>query len=143
MSHANQSMQNSTITATDAAKFTVYMVLEKVDSWTGVVSYKLETIQSAALKKAKGDSLYRYSVTMMVPGGMNYFVSMQSTNAKKGGCAYYNVEINQKKSSFDVDYPYGVRDQLEAGDADALPVTELNSLAQDKLSDGNGLLASL
>ena len=117
-----------TITATDAAKFTVYMVLEKVDSWTGVVSYKLETIQSASLKKAKGDSLYRYSVTMMVPGGMSYFVSMQSTNAKKGGCAYYNVEINQKKSLFQDSYYDDLGNPSEEGTADLLTMQDnLNS----------------
>lgn len=124
----SDAMLKITITATDAVKFTAYDILQNVDSWTGIVSYTLETIQSSTLKKAKGDSLYRYSVTMMVPGNISFFVSMQSTNAAKGGCAYYNVEINQ--SSFE-DYYYGALScPPEEDNADALTRTDVLSFGQ-------------
>ncbi len=124
---------NVTITATDAIKFTIYIVRENVDSWSGIVSYKPETLQSAKLKKAKGDSLYRHSVTLMVPGDISYFVAIQSTNAAKGGCAYYNVEINQKQSAFNYYYYDSLNDPVEAHNSDALSMPETNCLIQDVL----------
>ena len=123
-----------TITATDAAKFAIYSVTENVDR-KGVVSYSLKTILSASLKKAKGDTLYRYSVTMRAPED-TYYVSMQSTNAAKGGCAYYNIEINQKKSSFDDYYAGALQAPDESDAADTLTMPETGGVAQNELFAG-------
>ncbi len=68
----------------------------------------------------------------MVPGDISYFVAIQSTNAAKGGCAYYNVEINQKQSAFNYYYD-SLNDPVEAHNSDALSMPETNCLIQDVL----------
>ena len=69
----------------------------------------------------------------MVPGDISYFVAIQSTNAAKGGCAYYNIEINQKQSVFDYYYYDSLSDPIEAHNSDALSMPETDSLAQNEL----------
>ena len=73
-----------TVTATDAAKFAIYVIEND----------KLKTVLSGTLKKGK-KGIYSFSKKNMSVGAAgDYYVSMTSTNAKKGGWAYYNVAID-------------------------------------------------
>ena len=73
------------ISATDPVKFSVYRLRENYK--TG--GYELTAVSSGSLQKAGTMT----TKALMLEAG-EYFVSMQSTTAKKGGAAYYNVEVN-------------------------------------------------
>ena len=78
------------ITSTDAAKFIIY-------TFDGVS--KLKAVQTTTLKKAKGATVFSADTKALALAEGEYFISVQSTNAKKGGAAYYNVSVNQNLSS--------------------------------------------
>ena len=74
-----------TVEATDAAKFTVCQIVNNGGK------YSLKSVQSKALKKQK-DGTYKATLSnVSLKSGNDYCVCMTSTNAKKGGNAYYNV----------------------------------------------------
>ena len=75
--------------STDAAKFVIASLVQKTDK-KGNVTFSTKSIQSTSLKK---DARGIKSKQILVEAG-EYFISMQSTNAKKGGCASYKVELN-------------------------------------------------
>jgi len=87
--------------ATDASKFTVWR-------WDDSKN-KLVSLQATALKLSnsssyiKKPSIYRdYYVetkTLLLDSG-DYFISMESTNAAKGGNAYYSVYISEDSTIF-------------------------------------------
>ncbi len=80
------------LTATDAAKFTIYKLVEGTGKKAN--TFTLKSLQSTTLKKVKGTDIYSAGTKVLVLNEGEYFISMQSTNAKKGGSAYYNVELN-------------------------------------------------
>lgn len=73
-----------TIEANDAAKFTIYKLVGNTDG-----KYALKALQSKALRKT-GD-VYTATVKGNLQKDDVLYVCMTSTNAKKGGNAYYNV----------------------------------------------------
>ena len=86
------------IEATDAAKFSIYSLTPGKTEGT----YTLKTLQTTALKKTVKDGVTRYTTTTKSllfdksgTNGREYYISVQSTNAKKGGSAYYNVALNE------------------------------------------------
>lgn len=109
--------------STDAAKFVIYSLTEKKGG-----KYTMKALQTTKLKKATKDA-EEYTAetkTLSLEAG-DYFISMESTNAKKGGSAYYNVTLNTDACV----WPAG--DNLESCITDGLN-------AQDELSFGqNGL----
>jgi len=138
------------LVATDAVKFTIYRIDKTVDGNENV-SYSLKTIQSVALKKVAASTFKGTLKTALLSAG-TYCISMNSTNAAKGGCAYYNVVVDTRKSSFyeDIDdegednYDFGYDDMeqhdlsgvLESKDACALSMPETSGFAQDVLLPG-------
>ena len=78
------------VTSTDAAKFIIY-------SYDGAT--KMKALQTTTLKKAKGSTVYTADTKALALANGEYFISVQSTNAKKGGAAYYNVAVNQNLST--------------------------------------------
>ena len=86
----NSAKLSFNVTSTDAAKFIIY-------SFDGVS--KMKALQTSTLKKAKGATLYTVDTKALALAEGEYFISVQSTNAKKGGAAYYNVAVNQTLSS--------------------------------------------
>ena len=88
------------ITATEAAKFTIW-------EWNGS---KMVSKQSTALKerefspfKGAVSSLKEYFVEtkgIILDGGKDYYLSVESTNASKGGNAYYFVYLDSSDSKF-------------------------------------------
>ena len=100
-----------TVTATDAAKFTIWRLDEK-EGKNGV-TYTQKSIQATTLKKDKETGLYTADTkSILLEKGAEYFISVQSTNAKKGGSAYYNIEINQDATTFYVDTDSGWNNYL-------------------------------
>ena len=80
--------------ATDATKFTIWQLNEKKDK-NGVPTYSLKSLQSVTLKK-QGDSFYWADTSgkpLILSAGM-YYMSMESTNAKKGGSASYDISLS-------------------------------------------------
>ena len=111
--------------ADDAAKFTVYKLNSKTDK-KGVTTYSLKTLQST---KIKAGSEWQTSKLLSLTAG-DYYFSMESTNAKKGGDAHYYLDMEEF-----------IANPKSAKDADALTMPEPeNSLLamQDELSFGRG-----
>lgn len=73
-----------TIEAKDAAKFTICKLVNNDGK------YLLKTLQSKTLAKQK-DGTYRATLTRQLKTVDDLYICMKSTNAKKGGNAYYNV----------------------------------------------------
>lgn len=87
-----------TVTATDAAKFSLYKVIETTDR-KGVVTYTAKSFLSGALKK-NADGVYEFSNKkgLQLLAGVNYYVCVESTNAKKSESgSYYNVSVVYEK----------------------------------------------
>ena len=82
-----------TINSTDAAKFTVWQLVAGTDK-KGNPVYSVKSLQSAALKKGKKDTEYTVTTKKLQLAAGDYYVSVESTNAKKGGNAYYNVNVS-------------------------------------------------
>ena len=85
-----------TLSATDAAKFTVWKLVEKTDK-NGKVTYSLKSLQTATTI-AKGATVTTSPVLFEEAG--TYVFSMQSTNAAKGGSAYYTVDLDKTNVQF-------------------------------------------
>ena len=82
-----------TVSALDASKFSIYTLNSGYDK-KGRLVYKAKKLQSATLKKAKGSSEYSAETKDLLLEAGSYYISMESTNAKKGGAAYYNVKLD-------------------------------------------------
>ena len=77
-----------TLEANDAATFTVYRIIDK-----GNGKYSLKSVRSKTLTKKDG----QYTATLSgvsLKSANDYCICMKSTNAKTGGCAYYNVSYS-------------------------------------------------
>ena len=83
------------LTATDATKFVIYQL--KPGKKLG--TYTLKKLQTTKLKKVKGSNIYKADTKLLSLAEGEYYISMESTNAKKGGNASYNVELNKAVSS--------------------------------------------
>ena len=81
------------VTSTDQGKFTVWKVTEKTDK-KGNLTYTVKSLQETALKAPKDSFVYSCTTKSLALSAGEYYVSFQSTNASKGGIAYYNVELN-------------------------------------------------
>ena len=111
------------ISATDESKFTVW----KLDETTN----KLKSLQATTLKlsefsggksKSSSDNYYYAQTAGLLLGSGDYFLSMESTNAAKGGNAYYDVYFSER-TFFDQgdkkdDNGDHLRDMLHSDDPD-------------------------
>ena len=137
------------IDATDKAKFTIYKLVAK--NKAGTVTYSLKSLQSASLSKIKGideDEEYKYEVEtkgLLLESG-EYYIGVESKNAKSGGSAYYDVMFEKGESTFFVDGDNGWNNWLYDKKAkvlnvdcmDQFVVTELNNLTTDVMMDNSG-----
>ena len=80
------------IDATDAAKF----VICRLDEGKGG-KYTVKTLQTTVIV-LKNQYTGKTGTLMLEKG--DYYISMQSTNAKKGGAAYYKVTLNRNDCYF-------------------------------------------
>lgn len=86
-----------TVTASGATKFTVYSLTPGKTAGT----YTMKTLLTKKLRKTTKDGVVIYTGTtdallLNRSGikGTEYYISVQSTDAKKGGATYYNVFLN-------------------------------------------------
>ncbi len=101
------------VTATDAAKFTIWQLVVGTDK-KGNVTYKMKLIQTTALKKDKNTGLYSAETALRrfnLDDGNEYYVSVQATNAKKGGSAFYSI-VTSDESLFYTDADNGWNDYV-------------------------------
>ena len=123
------------VSATDASKFTIWSLTSTTDK-KGTVKYTLKSLQSTTLKKAKGAAYYEATTKSLSLAAGSYYISMESTNAAKGGAAYYNVTLDTGKS----------KDLPAVQDASVLSGFGLEGIADPSgaltVQDGFGLLAS-
>ncbi len=88
-----------TVTATDAAKFTIYRLDRVVKK--GKETYSLKALQTATLKRDKANDRYAAETkSILFDPAEQYYFAMESTNAKKGGNAYYSVELTSPQNAF-------------------------------------------
>ncbi|MBQ7177887.1 MAG: hypothetical protein IJS08_10785, partial [Victivallales bacterium] len=83
------------VNATDAAKFTVWTL----DDTTG----KTKFLQGTTLKLDKGTGEYGATTKDLLLEAGTYYLSMESTNAKKGGSAEFTVSYGERAHFFEVD----------------------------------------
>ena len=81
------------VTAGDASKFTVWQLNEKTN--------KLKSVQATTLKLDKQSGDYVATTKSLVLAKGMYYVSMESTNAKKGGSADFTVAYGDDVRYFD------------------------------------------
>ena len=94
----NDATVSFNVTATDKAKFVIYSFTEGVDK-KGNVKYTVKALQTTELKKPKTATEYAASTKALSLQSGVYYIAVQSANAAKGGCAYYNVELNTSDCS--------------------------------------------
>jgi len=85
-----------TVTATDAAKFTLWRLIPGNDD-----SYTMKSVQTATLKKNRQTGEYEAETRgLLVHEGEEFYVSVESVRANKSGEAFYNVQVNRDDSVF-------------------------------------------
>ena len=112
---SNPTLLSLTVTATDKAK----VVISRLDYNESKKKYTEKKLLTATLKLDKATGLYKIDTAACKlpannPDGTTgvYYLSVQSTNAKTGGSAYYNVVVNQAASTFYVDSDDGTNGWL-------------------------------
>ena len=75
------------LSATGPAKFTI---------WSLVSDTKMKSLQATTLKKDAKTGLYQTETKGLLLTADTYYISMESTNASKGGNAFYNVALSDK-----------------------------------------------
>ena len=83
------------IDATDAAKFTVYQLVQAKNG-----KYSLNALQTATLALNREFDNYEAVTKALLLEAGEYYISMESTNAAQGGSAYYTVSLNSEGSEF-------------------------------------------
>jgi autotransporter passenger strand-loop-strand repeat protein len=79
--------------STDATKISVCRVDSKPGKEPGLTFYTLKTLQTTTLKKEKmTDDYFSLTKSLLLEKG-DYFIRVESTNAKKGGNAEYSVNL--------------------------------------------------
>ncbi len=84
-----------TVSADGAAKFTIYQLVQDKNG-----KYSLKTLQTTSLSYDKEFGEYDANTKSLFLAQGDYYISMQSTDAAKGGGAWYNIYINSDDSTF-------------------------------------------
>ena len=84
--------------STDAATFAIYSLVEG-----GNGAYKLKTLQTAALVLDKQAQKYAVNTKTLKLDAGEYYFSVQSTNAARGGSAHYTLAMNESSRFFPVE----------------------------------------
>ena len=102
------------VTATDAAKFTVWQLTASADKQGNPLHTAKAVLPTASLKLDKATGEYSATTKPVLLSAGTYYISVESTNAAKGGAAFYNVSVNQAKSVFYPDLFVGYDAALSA-----------------------------
>ena len=146
---SNDATLSFSLTASDAAKFIIYKLIEGTGKKAG--TFTLKQLQATTLKKAKGSDVFSADTKALAVAEGEYYICMQSTNAKKGGSAFYNVELNKAASSSlpDVFAPASGLGDTPAELAMVGSIDEFDGFLVDATTErifeesGKGILASL
>lgn len=95
---AGDAIVSFNVTTTNAAQFVIYSLTEKSGK-NGNPIYSLKTIQKTALKPGKKQTEVSVPTKAIALSSGDYYISMQSTNAKNGSQVYYNVSLNTAECS--------------------------------------------
>lgn len=82
------------LNATGATKITIWSLTEGKDK-KGNTTYSTKALQATAAKLDKKTATYQATTKGLLLDKGDYYICVESTNAKKGGNAYYNVELNK------------------------------------------------
>jgi len=82
-----------TITATDAAEFTIYRLVATPTA-ENLMIYSLEALQTTVLTKAADALNYSASTQLLQLAAGDYYFGVRSVNAADGASAYYTVSLN-------------------------------------------------
>ena len=83
------------INATGASKLVIYSLTEKKDRNGSTVSFTKKALQTTKLGKPKtADGEYMEESKPLLLEKGDYYISMESTDIRKGGSAFYNVTLN-------------------------------------------------
>ena len=110
------------LAASDAAKFSIICLIPKKGG-----KYTVKELQKTTLKRAKGETEFTAVTKALSLDAGNYYLCMQSTNAKKGSETFYNVWLNTADCS-------GL-ENLGSGDSSALDMPDELSFAQTAGTD--------
>ena len=116
--------------ATGASKFTVYELVPKKKGST--TTYSLKALQSRTLVEDDAGNFQCATAPITFENAGTYYFSMESTNAKKGGSAYYDVTVGIMGGSSDA--------ALSMPETDTLGISDVLSFAQydtDVLADAS------
>ena len=90
------------IDATDAAKFTIYQLIQAKDG-----TYSLKALQTTSLSYDREFEDYEATTKTLLLEAGDYYFSVQSTNAAQGGSAYYNIYLDGERSEFFTEWDGG------------------------------------
>ena len=110
------------INATGAVKFTIYQLIQNKNG-----SYSLKALQTTTLSYDKYFEDYEAVTKGLLLQAGTYYFSVTSTNADKGGSAYYDVSVEVNASEEDADSdPLGFDETVTGGGCDlSMPETDI------------------
>jgi len=88
-----------TVTATEGVTFSICMPVVKSSDGSTTV-YNTKYLQTAKLKKRRGDDGYAAHTDGIMLEAGDYYLCVESANPKKGGNADYTVELDTEASAF-------------------------------------------
>ena len=102
------------IYATDASKFTIWRRDAKKNKLVSLQSTALKFYQYDAVKSSSSSTYYYAGTKGIKLAEGDYYLSVESTNAAKGGNAYYNVYLDYDS---EINASLDVKDSLDGPDA--------------------------
>ena len=124
---SNSSTLRFDVNATGAVKFTVFSLSAGKKAGT----YNMKSLQSTTFKPGKGQNTVSGETKLLALSAGDYYLCMESTDAKKGGSAYYNVAVDVTSLVADQDeFALPGPEKLSAFDDSSL----VDSVMQDILS---------
>ena len=128
--------------ATGASKFTVYELVPKKKG--GKTTYSLKALQSRTLVEDDAGKFQCATEPITFEKTWTYYFSMESTNAKKGGSAYYDVTVgilggsSEAALSMPETDSLGISDALNFGQYDMDVLADASSSVLTDLDDKSG-----
>ena len=98
------------IYATDASKFTIWRLDAKKNKLVSLQSTALKFYQYDAVKTSSSSTYYYAGTKGIKLAEGDYYLSVESTNAAKGGNAYYNVYLDYNS---EINGSFDVKDSLD------------------------------
>ena len=112
--------------ASGKAKLTVYRIDSKTDR-NGAITYSLKALNTKTLKKAKKATTYTAETKLLgLEVDTDYYLAVKSTNASKGGCAYYTVSVKTYRETAAA----GVQESCSLAMPESAPAQEVSTMPE-------------